>query len=141
MEENKKEDIVETETSVETTENAEVAITEEADNSEEKKSKFVTNQTVLTIRVLVGGYVAYLGYDIIKTEEKALVSTIFAGLFIVIGAFLVIWSLKKLIKGEYQGGKADIISDDKSIVEADNDTADEISEDKAVEETDNTPEQ
>lgn len=97
---------------------ADVVNESEETKDEERKSKFYNNQTVLTIRVLVGGYVIYLAYQIFTDPNKNTWTTIFAGLFVIIGAFLVIASLMHLIKGEYQGGKADVSDSEENEVKA-----------------------
>ena len=61
------------------------------------------SQTVLTIRAIVGGYVLYLAYQII-TSENEVTPLMWAAvvLFIVAGAGLIIMSIKHFICKEYK---------------------------------------
>ena len=79
---------------------------QEVDN--EEKPKIYPTQLSLTIRVIVGGYVLYNMYGILKTfSEHDLWLNILAVVLSVVGLVLIVLSLKNLVKGEYEGGKAD----------------------------------
>lgn len=89
-----------------------------ADNIENKENqdlgprKFFPTQLSLTIRVIVGAYVIYSMYEAFtSSDEKSTILYVLIVLLTIIGAVLVVWSLKKLIKGEYAGGKADLWKD------------------------------
>lgn len=62
-------------------------------------------QMNLYLRIVVGGYLVYLAYDLFKLQDVQApdywVMMLFVLLFVVIGAILVIFSLKGLIKKEY----------------------------------------
>jgi len=75
---------------------------------EKKKVKVYPTQVMLTIRVIVGGYVLYSMYQVMTSEASK--STAMYAMVVVlalVGGFLVVWSLKNLVMGEYEGGKAD----------------------------------
>ena len=101
------------ETSSQTAETAETAATdnaiEDASKGETTKGKNYPTQVVLTIRMIVGIYVAYLAYQIITSKEEiASLMWIPIVIFIVAGAALVITSVKHFVCGEYEGGKKDV---------------------------------
>ncbi len=89
-------------------ETKEEIIPEETAPEEEKKSNYPT-QVVLTIRTIVGAYVAYLAYQIITSDSEITpflwVAVI---IFIIAGVGLVVMSVKHFICGEYEGGKKDV---------------------------------
>ncbi len=64
-----------------------------------------TTQMNLYLRIVVGGYLVYLAYDIFKLQDTQVsdywIMMLFVLLFTVIGATLVVVSLKGLIKKEY----------------------------------------
>lgn len=77
------------------------------------QGKRYTTKVVLGIRVLVGAYILYLVYQILSSgDPKPIPVWIFVVIFIISGLLMVILSGKKLLLGEYEGGKADISSDD-----------------------------
>lgn len=85
------------------------------DNNENKTKRYLPNQSMLTIRIVVGGYLVYLAYDIVSTEALAVPRIgiiLFSILFAVAGAVLVITNIRSFIKGEYIGGKADFTEDE-----------------------------
>lgn len=66
------------------------------------------NQTGLTIRVIVAGYLVYLGYSIITSgDEKSWLLWASAVFFCIFGVVFCLLSLKDLVTGRYQGGKLD----------------------------------
>jgi len=85
------------------------------DNNEKKTKRYLPNQSMLTIRVVVGGYLVYLAYDIVSTEALTVPRIgiiLFSILFAVAGLFIVIATIRSFIKGEYIGGKADFTEDE-----------------------------
>lgn len=77
-------------------------------------SNKLSNQFSLTCRVLVGGYVAYLGMGLKDAVKNATTSTnramflIALIVFAVVGALLVYASIRDFILGRYVGGKLDL---------------------------------
>lgn len=80
--------------------------TEESQN--ESKGRNFPTQAALIIRALVGGYVAYLAYQI-ATSKSEITPIMWAAVavFTVGGVGLVIMSIKHFICGEYEGGSKD----------------------------------
>ena len=82
---------------------------------ENKSRKYLPNQSMLAIKVILGGYLVYLAYDIMSTEIYAgprIGIVLFCILFVVAGIFLIITTARSFIRGEYIGGKADIMEDE-----------------------------
>ena len=78
-------------------------------NSEKSSKKTYPTQAVLTIRMIVGVYVAYLAYQIITSKEEIPpLMWVPIVIFIIAGAALVITSVKHFVCGEYEGGKKDV---------------------------------
>lgn len=74
--------------------------------SEKGKKTSRPAQVTVILRLVAGGYLIYLalglGKEAIVSEGgRQLLQMGFLVLFLVVGALLVGWSLKKLIKGEY----------------------------------------
>jgi hypothetical protein len=85
------------------------------EQKEKKQNKYLPNQSMLAIRVVLGGYLVYLAYDIISLEMLTVLRIeviLLAMLFGVAGLILVIITLRSFIKGEYIGGKADITEEE-----------------------------
>ena len=80
------------------------------EKTEEKiESRNYPTQAVLTIRAIVGIYVAYLAYQIITSgDEKSPWIWAVVVLFILAGVGLVAMSVKHFVCGEYKDGKKDI---------------------------------
>lgn len=104
------------------------------DEKENKGKNFPYSQTALYLRAIVGGYLAYTGYTLVKgyidnlnknkpTSMPVPVLFAMSVLFAVIGVIVFVLSVKKIIKGEYRGGKADISSQSENSVEGTGDTA------------------
>ena len=88
-------------------EEADIAQTHDKD-TETGHSNYPT-QLALGIRAIVGGYVLYLAYQLITSEnELTTLMWIFAGVFVIAGSGLVIMSVKHFLSGEYEGGKKDV---------------------------------
>ncbi|MCR5672422.1 MAG: hypothetical protein K6F87_01750 [Lachnospiraceae bacterium] len=82
---------------------------EEISEEDVKSGKNYPTQVVLTIRTIVGVYVAYLAYQIITSKEEIPpLMWVPIVIFIVAGAALVITSIKHFVCGEYEGGKKDV---------------------------------
>jgi len=78
------------------------------EENRKKQTRPYPKQIILTIRVIVGGYLDYLAYQIITSgEEKGPFMYCAVVAFIISGTFLAGWSLLSLILGKYEGGKAD----------------------------------
>ena len=103
--ENESVEVVTPEEVLEETPNESEAIPEE----DVKSGKNYPTQVVLTIRTIVGVYVAYLAYQIITSKEEIQpLMWVPIVIFIVAGAALVITSIKHFVCGEYEGGKKDV---------------------------------
>lgn len=88
-------------------EEADIAQTPGEDNKS-GHSNYPT-QLALAIRAIVGGYVLYLAYQLMTSEnELTTLMWIFAGVFVIAGSGLVIMSIKHFLCGEYEGGKKDV---------------------------------
>lgn len=87
----------------------------------EKKTPKNVTQMNLYIRILAGGYVVYLAYDIFKMRDPQAsnywLMMLFVALFVIVGAGFVIMSVKSLIKKEYYDPNQDN-SEDEQIVES-----------------------
>ena len=74
------------------------------------KNRRYATQGMLIVRVVCGAYLGYLAYQLIADRATSTIPAwamiVFPALFIVAAAFLIIDSLVKYIKGEYEGGKA-----------------------------------
>jgi len=82
------------------------------DKKEKNQKKYLPNPSMLAIKAVLGGYLVYLAYDVMSTEiltGPRIGIAIFCILFVVAGFVLVITTLRSFIKGEYIGGKADIM--------------------------------
>lgn len=77
--------------------------------------QYLPNQSMLAIKIILGGYLVYLAYDIMSTEiltGPRIGIVLFCILFVVAGVFLIIVTTRSFIRGEYIGGKADIMEDE-----------------------------
>lgn len=96
-------------------------------NREMAKTEKLQTQLVLMARLLVGGYVVYLGkglVDAVKTADTPAKQALFAlvvTVFCVVGGILVYISIRDLAIGRYVGGKLDIgeSEDEDSVVDVD----------------------
>lgn len=84
------------------------------------------HQTTVVIRLLAGGYLVYLAYDLFKvyispTEGGLLYQLGCAAFFFAVGAGLVIWSGLKFVKGDYvkNGVNADADTSGDAVLEED----------------------
>ena len=85
------------------------------DNKDKKAKKALPTQGMLGIRLIVGGYLVYLAYDILSTESVMVPRVgiiLFSILFVIAGSVIVVLTLRSFIKGEYIGGKADDTEDE-----------------------------
>ncbi len=105
-----------------------------------RKTKFPT-QAMLTIRVVVGGYVLYLAYTLIRDRATstmpkwALITSLI--IFIVGGIGVIAHSVYLYIKGMYVGGKADV--EEEIVQEAEKTPAIEADVTPVAEDADVTP--
>lgn len=80
-------------------------------NKKEKSKKPVLpNQAMLLLRGLIGFYLMYLAYELIRDESMVTprpVIIIFVVIFVIAGALMVCWVIRSWMRGEYIGGKAD----------------------------------
>ncbi len=91
-------------------------------SSQNNKKKLPTQMT-LTIRVFIAVYLLYMAVDMIKTEDITNPRMIIMGaaaLFAVVGVVLIIWVLRTFIRGEYEGGRADISESEEEEISTDN---------------------
>lgn len=107
---------------------------EENKNTQENAvtPKRYPTQLVLTIRVIVGAYVLYSMYEVLSSgDEKSTLMYVAVALIAVIGLIILVWALKMLICGQYEGGKADEWSKMKAEEEAN--SQEEVIEEAKVE--------
>lgn len=76
----------------------------------------VPHQTTVVIRLLAGGYLVYLAYDLFRIyrspgEGGLLYQLGCAAFFFAVGAGLAIWSGMKLVKGDYVKNGVDADAD------------------------------
>ena len=87
----------------------------------DKKNKRHLTQGVLIVRVICGAYLGYLAYQLIADRASSTIPAwamiVFPTLFIAAAAFLLIDSLVKYFKGEYEGGKAFLEEAEESQIE------------------------
>ena len=76
------------------------------EDTTDKKKSYPT-QMMLAIRALVGGYVLYLAYGLIGSNEKTPLIYAFIVLFVIAGILLIALSIRHYIRGEYEGGSSD----------------------------------
>lgn len=85
---------------------------------EKKKPRNVT-QMNLYIRILAGGYIVYLAYDIFKLRDPQAsnywLMMLFVALFVIVGAGFVIMSVKSLIKKEYYDPNQDDSEEEQAV--------------------------
>ena len=87
-------------------EEAPAGIPEEASaDAPEKKSTGLNMQTRCLLRILVGGYIAYLGWQLLQSYFKgaaasAAVNIIFGALFLLLGGGLAVWSLLLMFRND-----------------------------------------
>lgn len=77
----------------------------EQEHKLQKKAAYPAQVTVF-LRLAAGGYLLYLAYGLIPdilaaTGERRIIQAVFVLLFAAVGSFLLGWSAKKLVKGEF----------------------------------------
>lgn len=88
-------------------------------NNEKKNEQQGTSLTsmMLIIRVVIGAYLMYMGYDLItgigENVSMRWAFMLVGGVFIVFGFIAAILGLKDMIKGRYKGGFGDTSEKDK----------------------------
>lgn len=108
----------------------------------DNNKKQYPTQLVLTIRAIVGGYVLYQSYQILTSgDEKSLLMYLLTGVLIIGGVLILGTAIKQFVRGEYEGGKADISGDEEMGEQLisdeganDNSSADELDASKDVSE-------
>lgn len=60
-----------------------------------------TSQVTLLVRAILGAYLVYLAFDLRKDFSLSMVYIIAAAVFALIGAFLVISSVRRIFNGDY----------------------------------------
>ena len=85
------------------------------------KKKSLVPKSTLVIRLIVGGYLVYLAYELIMglreiTEESApvAVSVGAAVVFAICGLILMFFSGRDFLKGNFQGGIMDVPKEEDS---------------------------
>lgn len=84
-------------------------------NNKDNKKSYLPNQSMLAIKVVLGGYLVYLAYDVMSTEILSgprIGITLFCILFVIAGIMLLFTTIRSFIRGEYVGGKADFTEDE-----------------------------
>lgn len=93
------------------------------DNENKKNIKIVFTQAQLVMRMIVGGYLDYLAYDLFKERAsstmKPVVMWSFIVLFTIIGTYFLAKALYLYIIGAYKGGKLDPGEDEEEEADAD----------------------
>lgn len=77
--------------------------------------RYYPKQSMLVIRGILGGYLVYLAYDIIRAElvlDRRIGIVLCAIFLLLAGTFLFFITAKSLIRGEYTGGKADTANEE-----------------------------
>lgn len=82
-------------------------------DKENDNTSYLPNKVTLILRVMVGGYLVYTAWSLkdsfqTHTGTELAFFIIFAVLFALIGAFLLIVSGYALYKGKYAGGTMDV---------------------------------
>lgn len=86
---------------------------------------------MLTIRLIVGGYLIYLAYDIresVFSPDGNIVFIIAAIIFIVCGGIIVAFSARDLLTGRYLGGPLDTSEQEETTSTSDVDETASISD-------------
>jgi len=84
----------------------------------DKNGKRLPTQGMLLARILVGGYLVYLGISLFTGRTDSSMNVILLWMFIllfsILGAFLIIQALLNYSKGNYQGGALDTGSEEEN---------------------------
>jgi len=79
--------------------------------NQKAKKQVLPNQAMLFLRGLIGVYLIHQAIELIRDESQTVPRMgimIFAVIFIIGGAGIVLLVIRSFMKGEYVGGKADI---------------------------------
>ncbi len=83
-----------------------------ADKKTKKGRSGLPTQMGLTFRIIAGAYLMYLAYsiytgsgEIVGAEKIAFIGAIV--IFVAVGAYIIVTSLRAMQRGEYEGGAAD----------------------------------
>ena len=83
-------------------------LTPETEEIPDPEKKNYPTQTALAIRAIVGGYVAYLAYQIATSKSEVTpLMWVAVAVFTIAGVGLVAMSIKHFVCGEFEGGKKD----------------------------------
>lgn len=108
----------------------------------DKNGKRLPTQGMLFARILVGGYLVYLGFSLFTGKAESTMNPVMLWLFIVLfsilGIFLIVQALLNYSKGNYQDGALDVGMPEETSEE---DIAVVESTAEIVENTDNTEEE
>lgn len=82
------------------------------DKKDKKKKSSLPTQMNLVIRIVAGGYLCYLAYNIYGTSGEVqgaekIIFPVVTVLFAVIGAVIIVSALRAMQRGEYVGGARD----------------------------------
>ncbi len=81
-------------------------VSEETPEEVNEEQKNYPTQAVLTIRIVVGIYVAYLAYQIVTSKDEiTTLMWVAVAVFVVAAVGLIAMSIKHFICGEYEGGE------------------------------------
>lgn len=80
------------------------------DQNKKDKKTYLPTQAMLILRGSIGVYLMYLAYELFRDESKVaprMIVIVFSIVFMVAGAIIFVGIIRKYIRGEYVGGKAD----------------------------------
>lgn len=83
------------------------------DNKEVRRRQLPTYMS-LVLRGFAGVYLVYSAWQLFKQQDQAdpgIFVLICFVLFVAVGIFLIIWTASSYFKGEFVGGKADILEE------------------------------
>ena len=66
-----------------------------------KDSRRPTSQMNLLVRILLGSYLVYLAFDLHRNLSQSPVYLIAMVVFGLVGVVLVVWSIRRLLRGEF----------------------------------------
>lgn len=78
----------------------------------DKNGKKLPTQGMLAARIIVGGYLTYLGFSLFNSRAESTMNPailwVFIILFSVLGLYFVAKAIYNYVKGNYQDGAADV---------------------------------
>lgn len=90
--------------------------------NEDGKRRLLPTKTMLSIRLIVGGYLMYLAYQLYTEQNTSMEHwkiLMFCIFFVVAGAGIIGLTLYMYFNGMYEGGKADVQIEEAPQTEAD----------------------